>query len=430
MIMTVRGGLRSFGRRTFASFAVRNYRWYFAGALVSNIGTWMQRTCQDWLVLVDLTDHSSTALGYVTALQFLAMPFLAPYAGAVVDRFAKRSVLRVTQALLGLNALWLWALIATHAVALWQVYLFAFAQGAITSFDSPARQAFVSEMVSRRLIPNAVGMNSMSFNAARIIGPGLAGLLIAAFGVGPGMLVNALSFAAMLAGLAMMSADELHPAELRRGGGAAREGLSYVGHHPEILIIFVIAFMTGTFGMNFQITNATMATEVFGRGAAQYGALGTIMAVGTLGAAVIAARRRNPRVRTLMIGLVGFTAADTALALALDYWVYAVLLVPTGLCALTVLTCANSAVQVASAPQLRGRVLALYAALTMGGTPIGAPIVGWVGDVLGPRWSLLVGSIGTGVTVVGVLFYYVVHEGLRFDRHGMHRPPGAVRPAG
>lgn len=418
--MTVAGELRGFGRRTFASFLVRNYRWYFAGALVSNVGTWMQRTCQDWLVLVDLTDHSSTALEYVTALQFLAMPFLAPAAGALVDRFAKRSVLRVTQALLGLNALWLWLLVLTHAVELWQVYLFALAQGVITSVDSPARQAFVSEMVSSELIPNAVGMNSMSFNMARIIGPGLAGLLIAAFGVGPGMLVNALSFAAMLGGLAMMDGGELHPSEPRRGSGSALEGLSYVRHHSEIIIIFIIAFMLGTFGMNFQITNATMATEVFGRGAAQYGALGTSMAVGTLGAAVIAARRRRPRVRTLMIGLAGFTVADTALALSPNYGLYAVLLVPTGLCALTVLTCSNSAVQMASAPQLRGRVLALYAALTMGGTPIGAPVVGWIGDALGPRWSLLVGSFGTGITVIGVLVHRLLRGGLHLEGHGWH----------
>lgn len=424
--MTVTGGLRRFGGHTFASFTVKNYRWYFAGALVSNVGTWMQRTCQDWLVLVDLTDHSSTALGYVTALQFLAMPFLAPYSGAVVDRFAKRSVLRVTQALLGLNALWLWLLVVTGSVVLWQVYLFALAQGVITSFDSPARQALVSEMVRGELIPNAVGMNSMSFNAARIIGPGLAGLLIAAFGVGPGMLVNALSFAAMLGALGVMDVGGLHPPVPRKGRGATREGLVYVWHHPEIGSVFIIAFMMGTFGMNFQITNATMATEVFGRGAAQYGALGTIMAVGTFGAAIIAARRRNPRVRTLMIGLAGFTAADTALALSPNYYVYAALLVPTGLCALTVLTCSNSAVQMASAPQLRGRVLALYAGLTMGGTPIGAPIVGWVGDALGPRWSLLVGSAATGLTFGGVLVHHMVRRGLRFDRHGMHRAPEAI----
>lgn len=420
------GGLRRFGARTFASFAVVNYRRYFAGALVSNIGTWMQRTCQDWLVLVDLTDHSSTALGQVTALQFVAMPFLAPWAGAVVDRFSKRSVLRVTQGLLGLNALWLWALVATHAVALWQVYLFALTQGVIISFDTPARQAFVSEMVHDDLIANAVGMNSMSFNAARIIGPGLAGLLIAAFGVGPGMLVNALSFAAMLAALSAMDTTRLHPPRPRRGRGATREGLSYVWHHREIGIIFIVVFMVGTFGMNFQITNATMATKVFGRGAAQYGALGTIMAIGTLGAAVIAARRRHPRVRTLMIGLAGFTVFDTVLALAPNYYVYAFFLIPTGLCALTVLTCANSAVQLASAPQLRGRVLALYSALVMGGTLIGAPIVGRVGDVLGPRYSLLVGSVATGLTVAGVLIHQATREGLRFDPHEAPGPPEEV----
>lgn len=410
------------GSRTFASLAEPNYLWYFLGALVSNTGTWMMRTCQDWLVLTDLTDHSSTALGTVSALQFLAIPFLAPYAGAVADRFPKRKVLLATQTLLALTSAWLWLLVARQTVELWQVYVFALLQGVITAFDMPARQAFVSEMVDDDLIPNAVGLNSMSFNAARLIGPGVAGLLIAGFGVAPGMLINTLSFVAMLVALLAMDPGRLHPAPPAKGRGSAREGLAYIAHRPDIIIILVMIFMLGTFGMNFPIYNATMTTEVFGRGASEYGALGTIMAIGTFGAAVIAARRRHPRLATLLVALVGFTVFNTLLALAPSYLAYAVWLVPTGLCMLTVMTCANSAVQMTTDPSMRGRVMAVYAAIMMGGTPIGAPIVGWVGDVAGPRWSILLSSILLGLTCIGVVVFMRFHERMRV-RLERGRPP-------
>ena len=399
--------------RTFVSLAQRNYRFYFTGALLSNIGTWMQRTSQDWLVLTQLTDRSSSALGIVSALQFLAIPFLAPFSGAVADRYPKRTILLITQTLLGLNCALLWLLVVTNNVELWHVYVFAFAQGVVASFDMPARQAFVSEMVADSLIPNAVGLNSMSFNAARLIGPGAAGLLIAAVGVAPGMLINALSFLAMIGALLAMNPAQLHPAPQRKGRGSVREGLSYIRHRPDIMLVLFMVFMLGTFGMNFQITNATMATKVFGRGAAEYGALGTIMAIGTFGAAIIAARRRAPRVSVLLLGLGGFALANTFLALAPSYWFYAILLIPTGLCALTVMTSANSTVQISTAPSMRGRVMAVYAAINMGGTPLGAPIVGWVGDVAGPRWSLLAGSIATGAACVIVGLYFFVHKGVR-----------------
>ncbi|GAA2181646.1 MFS transporter [Brooklawnia cerclae] len=403
----------SAGSRTFASLAQPNYRWYFTGALVSNTGTWMQRTSQDWLVLTQLTDHSSTALGYVSALQFLAIPFLAPFAGAIADRYPKRRVLLITQTLLGLNSLLLWLLVVTNTVELWHVYAFAFMQGIVASFDMPARQSFVSEMVSDELIPNAVGLNSMSFNAARLIGPGAAGLIIAGFGVAPGMLVNTLSFVAMLVALLVMDPRRLHPAPPRTGRGSAREGLVYIAHRPDIVIILVMVFMLGTFGMNFQIYNATMATMVFGRGASEYGALGTIMAIGTFGAAIIAARRRNPRVTTLLIGLIGFTVFSALLALAPSYVMYAFWLVPTGLCMLTVMTSANSTIQMTTEPSMRGRVMAVYAAINMGGTPLGAPIVGWVGDVAGPRWSILIGCILIGLTCLAVMAFFRFHRGVR-----------------
>ena len=410
--------------RTFASLAVANYRLFFVGALVSNLGTWIQRIGQDWLVLTELTDGSSTALGIVTALQFLAVPFLAPYAGAVVDRFSKRTVLLITQLGLGLTSLALWALIATGTVALWHVYLIAFLTGVISAFDNPARQAFVSEIVPRELLPNAVGLNSTSFNGARLIGPGVAGLLVAGVGVGPTQLINAVSFAAMITAILAMNAAQLTPAPRAAASGAALDGLRYLRSRPDLVVLLVIVFMLGTFGMNFQIFNATMATEVFGKGAEEFGLLGTIMAVGTLGGALMAARRAKPTLRTILLALTGFAVSTLALTFAPNYVVYALLLIPSGFFALTVMTTANAAVQLGSAPEYRGRVMSIYVAIFLGGTPLGAPAIGWLGEALGPRASVLVAAVATGLTALGVLAYFRWHDGLRIH---LERAPLRLR---
>ena len=410
--------------RTFASFAVANYRLFFLGALVSNLGTWVQRIGQDWLVLTELTDHSSTALGIVTALQFLAVPFLAPYAGAVVDRFSKRTVLLITQSALGLTSLALWGLIATGSVALWHVYVIAFLTGVISAFDNPARQAFVSEIVPHELLPNAVGLNSTSFNGARLIGPGVAGLLVAAVGVGPTQLINAVSFAAMIAAILAMNAAQLTPAPRAASAGAAVDGLRYLRRRPDLIVLLVIVFMLGTFGMNFQIFNATMATQVFGTGAEEFGLLGTIMAVGTLAGALMAARRVAPTLRTILLALAGFAVSTLALTFAPNYVVYALLLILSGFFALTVMTTANAAVQMGTAPEFRGRVMSIYVAIFLGGTPLGAPAIGWLGEVLGPRASVLIAAVATGLTVLGVLAYFRWHDGLRIH---LERAPLRLR---
>ncbi len=410
--------------RTFASFAVANYRLFFIGALVSNLGTWIQRIGQDWLVLTELTDGSSTALGIVTALQFLAVPFLAPYAGAVVDRFSKRTVLLITQLALGLTSLGLWALIATGAVALWHVYVIAFLTGVISAFDNPARQAFVSEIVPLELLPNAVGLNSTSFNGARLIGPGVAGLLVAGVGVGPTQLINAVSFAAMIAAILAMNTGQLTPAPRAASAGAAVDGLRYLRRRPDLVVLLVIVFMLGTFGMNFQIFNATMATEVFGKGAEEFGLLGTIMAIGTLAGALMAARRATPTLRTILLALTGFAVSTLALTFAPNYVVYSLLLIPSGFFALTVMTTANAAVQMGSAPEYRGRVMSIYVAIFLGGTPLGAPAIGWLGEVLGQRASVLIAAVATGLTVLGVLAYFRWHDGLRIH---LERAPLRLR---
>ncbi|MDN5976209.1 MFS transporter [Acidipropionibacterium jensenii] len=412
--------------RTFASFSVPNYTYYFIGSLVSNLGLWMGRTAQDWMVLTQLTQHSSSALGYVTALQFLPIAVLAPTMGAVADRWPKHNLLYVSQGLLALDAAALWLLDATGVIQLWHVLALAFLQGVFSSLDNPVRQAFVPEMVPMRLVPNAIGLNSAQFNGARLLGPGLGGLLIAGVGVSACLLINALSFAAVIVSLAVMDRRRLTPAPVRRGGGAVREGIRYVRRRPDILVPMVIVFMLGTFGMNFQITNALMATKVFGKGAGEYGLLGSIMAVGTLAAALLAARRAHPRLRTLLIPLAGFAVFTAVLGVAPSYQVYALTLVPVGLCALTVMTSANATVQMASDPDVRGRVMALYMAIFLGGTPIGAPIIGWIGDAWGPRWTLLIGSAATALTVIGVLLFVTLHDGMRMAVRSGWPPKVAV----
>ena len=389
---------------TFASLRIRNYRLYAAGGLVSNAGTWMGRVAQDWLVLTELTDRSASALGIATGLQFTPFLLLAPWTGMIADRFPKRRILLTTQSTLTVTALLLGVLTATGAVQLWQVYALALLQGLAQAVDNPARQAFVSEMVGGQHVANAVALNSASFNAGRLIGPAVAGLLIAAYGTGVAMLANAGSFLLLLAALLAMRAGELMPAPLARGRGQIREGFAYVRGRADIRRVMVLVFVLGTFGMNFQITTALMATREFGKGPTEFGLLGSVMAIGSLSAALLSARRAQPRLRVLLVALGGFTVATAAAALAPTYALFALALVPCGLAALTALTTANALVQVSVDPAVRGRVMALYMAIFLGGTPIGAPLIGWLGDWAGPRWTIAVGSmaVGASVLIVGV----------------------------
>ncbi|HOA02203.1 MAG TPA: MFS transporter [Dermatophilaceae bacterium] len=395
---------------TFASLRVHNYRRYAAGGLVSNAGTWMGRVAQDWLVLTELTDHSSTALGVATGLQFAPFLLLAPWSGMIADRFPKRRILLATQTTLAVTALLLGILTVSGVVQLWQVYALAFVQGLAQAIDNPARQAFVVEMVGPGHLANAVALNSASFNAGRLIGPGVAGLIIAAYGTGVAMVVNSLSFVLLLVALLAMRADELQPAPLARGRGRIREGLVYVRGRTDIKVILVLVFVLGTFGMNFQITTALMATQAFGKGPTEFGILGSIMAIGSLSAALLSARRARPRLRVLLVALAGFTVATGLAAVAPTYELFALALIPCGLTALTALTTANTLVQLSVDPAMRGRVMALYMAIFLGGTPIGAPLIGRLGDWAGPRWTIGVGSVAVGLSVVIVGGWLVKRE--------------------
>ena len=407
---------------TFTSFSERNYRIFYAGSFVSNVGTWMGRVAQDWLVLTELTDHSSQALGIVTGLQFLPFLVLAPWAGAIADRFHRRRILLVTQSLLLVTSLVLAALVLLDVATLWQVYAIALAQGVVTAIDNPARQSFVSEMVPREKLANAVALNSASFNAGRLIGPGVAGLMIAGYGTGWTLLVNVGTFVFVIVALALLRTADLIPAPLTRGKGAIREGVRYVRNRPDIQVVMLLVFVLGTFGMNFQVTTALMATQEFGKGPTEYGILGSIMAIGSLTAALLSARRGEPRLRVLLLSLAGFTLSTAAAALAPTYALFAVALVPTGLSALTALTTANAMVQLRTDPLVRGRVMALYMAIFMGGTPIGAPIIGWIGEVWGARWTIAIGPIAIGLTLVAVMWWIARQQNVRVSYESQRSP--------
>jgi MFS family permease len=340
----------------------------------------------------------------------------------ITDRFPKRRILFVTQSALALTSLLTGVLVITGAVQLWHIYVLAFAQGVATAVDNPTRQTFVSEMVPHASLSNAVGLNSASFNGARLIGPGVAGLVIAAFGTGPAFFVNTLSFVAVLFALWRIRSRELNPAPRQRGKGHIREGLRYVRGRPDLVLIMALVFVLGTFGMNFQMTTALMATVVFHKDAGAYGLLGSIMAVGSLSAALLSARRSHPRLRVLMFALTAFVFASAAAALAPSYIWFAILLVPVGLSALTVLTTANSMVQLSVEPQMRGRVMALYMAVFMGGTPFVSPLMGWIGSAWGPRWTILVGSVATGLAVAVATLYLLQSENVRVSYDHKRRP--------
>jgi len=390
--------------RMFSAMKVFNYRLWVTGALVSNIGTWMQRVAQDWLVLTVLTDHSGTAVGITTGLQFLPILILGPWAGLLGDRYSKRKILLITQTAMGSCALILGLLVVTNTVQLWHVYLLALLLGVGSAIDAPSRQAFVSEVVEAPDVPNAVALNATSFNLARLAGPGLAGLLIAWLGTGPAFLINAASFGAVIISLAKMRPAELHPsAKAPRGKGQIREGLRYIKQRPDLLMIMILVSLVATPTMNFQITNALMATAVFNQGPGEYGLLGTVMAVGTLAATLIAARRKSVRMAYIVAAALATGSFTIVAAFAPSFWLFALALIPIGLAAMTFLNLCNTTVQLTTDPAFRGRVLAVYMAVMQGGTPIGAPLVGWVGTALGPRFSLIVGGVAALLAGIAAL---------------------------
>lgn len=387
--------------RTFYSLRYFNYRLWFVGALVANVGTWMQRVAQSWLVLTVLTDNDGSAVGVVIGLQFLPVLLFSPYAGVLADRLPLRKLLIATQTLLGVLAGVLGAIVVAGVAELWHVYVFAFLLGVVAAFDAPARQTFVGEMVPPESLPNAVGLNSTSFNIARLLGPAIAGFLIAAVGTGWVFVINAVTFAATIISLVLMRQGELQALpHAPRGRGQVREGLAYVRGRSDILVIMLVVSVVGALGLNFQLTSAVMATEVFGKGAEDYGILGSVLAIGSLTGALLAARRKHPRVRIVIAAAFAFGIASGLMALAPTWELYALSCVLVGLTSLTMMTSANATVQMTTEPAMRGRVMSLYMMVFLGTTPIGSPLVGWVAEAWGPRWSVGVGAIASILVAV------------------------------
>jgi MFS family permease len=412
------------GTGMFRSLRVRNYRIYASANLVSLTGTWMQRIGQDWLAL-QLSGDNGVVLGLLTALQFGPSLLLSMYGGVLADRYDKRRVLVVTQTLMGLLALVLGLLVATDGVALWHVFVLAGGLGAVSAIDAPVRQAFVSEMVGPALLANAVSLNSTTFNGARLVGPAVAGLVIGASSgnTAPAFFVNAASFAFTIAALVGMRAAELRPSPpVARARGQLREGVAYTLSQPDLVLAMVLAFVIGTFGFNYQVTIALMSREVYDLGAEAFGLLSTCFAVGSLSGALLSTRRSvRPRQRFLVGSAVVFGLFTIVAGLMPSYLSFAVLLVPTGAAALVFSVANNSFVQLGVDPQMRGRVMALYFMCFLGGTPVGAPLIGWISEHLGAPWGLILG--GAVVVIAGVVAAFVLARGRRVRLEAGLAPP-------
>lgn len=398
-------------RETFASLQVRNYRLFASGQVVSLTGTWMQRIGQDWLVL-QLSHNSGSAVGIVTGLQFLPILLFGLYGGVLADRFDKRTLLQVANVAMLLCALTLGILDATGVVQLWHVYLLAFLLGLANVLDTPVRHAFVGELVPREVLPNAVSLNSAVFNAARIVGPAIAGVMITAWGTASVFLVNAASYVLVFINLRRMDESQLH---IRLPGpdetpSRIRDGFDYLRKTPHLLAPVLLVGWIGMFGFNFQITTALMAKLEFHRNADSYGFLATCLATGSLAGALLAARR-VPRQRIYVGSAVLFGLLELGCGFMPSYAALAAFLIPTGFVILTFTTGANATLQVRSDPRLRGRVASFYVFAFLGGSPIGAPIIGWIGQQYGPRWPLIVGGALSALGAIGVGLYLLKVQG-------------------
>jgi MFS family permease len=388
------------------SFRHRNYRILFPANAVSNIGTWAQRIAQDWLVL-ELTDYSGTYLGLVTAIQFLPILLFSLHGGKFADRFNKRKALILTNMLGGASSLVLGLLVVTEYVELWHVFLLAGVLGLSNAIDGPVRQSFTTEIVGPDDLPNAVSLNSANFNAGRLIGPAVSGGLIAAFGTGPSFLVNGLSYLFVIAALFQLNEKTFFRQDQKKSDGNIREGIKYVRSRPDIYVVLLIVFFISTFGLNFQIFNALMATKEFGLGPASFGLMGTFVAIGSFAGAVGSARLERFRSTKFVIkGGIIFSTSVIVLSLLPTFTMYMIWLPICGVSALTTLVSANSIVQTSTDPAIRGRVMGLYLLIFMGGTPFGSPLIGITTELIGIRPTITICGAISLFTSVLVWFIY------------------------
>lgn len=392
----------------FRSFGTVNYRIWFVGAFVTNIGGWMQRTAQDWIVIADLSHNNVTSVGIVMGLQFAPAVLLMPLTGFAADRLDRRHLIIVLQVCMATLGLALGVLTITGAVELWHVYAFALLLGSVSAFDLPARHAFVSNLVRTDDVPNAVALNSVSFSAGRLVGPAIAGLLMAEVGAGWAFLASAASFAAVVGSLLLLRADRLFQTSgVERGRGQIRQGFRYIRGRPDIVVLLLMVFPLGACGLNFSIFTTAMARVEFDRGAAEFGLLSSALAVGSLAGALVMARWSRPGLRLVALTAGAFGAACFISAVMPTYGTFLVSLVLIGISAQTLMTSAATTVQLTTRPSMRGRVLAVYMAIFVGGAPLGAPFVGWIGTEFGARWTLVAGG-ASGVLAAAVATTWIL----------------------
>lgn len=389
------------------SFRHRNYRILFPANTVSNIGSWAQRIAQDWLVL-ELTNNNGTYLGLVTAVQFAPVLAFSLHGGKLADRFNKRKVLILTNIIGGSASLALGALVMTDFIALWHVFVLAGILGISTAIDAPVRQAFTTEVVGQTDLPNAVSLNSANFNAGRLVGPAISGGLIAAFGTGPSFIVNGLSYLFVIAALANLNEKAFFHLDRPKSDGSIREGIAYAKARPDIYVVMLMVFFLATFGLNFQIFNALMATQEFGLGPANFGLMGTFIAIGSLSGAIGSARLERFRNTKFVIrGGVAFSASIMVLSILPNYISYVIWLPICGVTALTTLVSANSIVQTSTDPAIRGRVMGLYLLIFMGGTPFGSPLIGSTTELIGIRPTI---AVCGGISLAASLFIWLKYK--------------------
>jgi len=385
------------------SFRHRNYRILFPANAVSNIGSWAQRIAQDWLVL-ELTDNNGTYLGLVTAVQFAPVLLFSLHGGKLADRFNKRKVLIWTNVAGGAASLGLGALVMTDHILLWHVFALAAVLGISTAIDAPVRQSFTTEVVGQADLPNAVSLNSANFNAGRLIGPALSGGLIAAFGTGPSFIVNGLSYFFVITALLNLNEKGFFHQDRAKSDGNIREGIAYAKARPDIYVVMLMVFFLATFGLNFQIFNALMATQEFGLGPANFGLMGTFIAVGSLTGAIGSARLERFRNTKFVIkGGILFSASIMMLSILPNYISYVIWLPICGVTALTTLVSANSIVQTSTDPAIRGRVMGLYLLIFMGGTPFGSPLIGTATELIGIRPTI---ALCGGISLFASLYIW------------------------
>ena len=394
------------------AFKHRNYRILYPASALSNIGSWAQRVAQDWLVL-ELTG-SPQILGIVTGLQFAPTLFLSLYAGKLADKFDKRKLLYLTNLGAGLVSAWLGILIVSGVVQIWHVYIAALAIGIFSALDAPVRTSFSSELVGKTDLANAVSLNSANFNVGRLVGPALSGFLILLFGTGPSFLINSLTYVVMIAALTMLNADELHLTKRDEVGGRIRDAVAFIRSRLDITMLMLTVFFSATFGLNYQIFNALMATQEFNKGPAEFGGLGTFLAVGSLSGALIAARLESWRVpRRIMAGATLFGLFLIALSFAPSYEFYSFLLPFGGAVALMTWVSANSYVETNVSSNLRGRVMGVYLLIFMGGTPIGSPLIGFLAGEIGIRATIAVCGTLTALAAATLLVIYTAKRNAR-----------------